>query len=215
MTNEYHLPDKLSPKGAIIDVGTHIGGFADACLKRGARKIYCYEALKENYIVAKSNLEAEIRNGFVKLHNLAVWVSGEGSPKALPFTNSSVPQNTGGGGVIFKGEFSPVCAIGLDEIINSIGKIKLLKLDCEGSEYPILFTSKNLFLVDYICGEYHETSMDNFSIENKTFFNRQDLSAFLKVKDFTSIFIERSGGIGLFFAKKKELTDNFFKEIEF
>ena len=33
--------------------------------------------------------------------------------------------------------------------------MKLLKIDVEGSEYPILFSAKQLGVVDEICGEYH------------------------------------------------------------
>lgn len=32
----------------------------------------------------------------------------------------------------------------------------MLKLDCEGSEYPILMTSNRIHLIDEIIGEYHE-----------------------------------------------------------
>ena len=34
-------------------------------------------------------------------------------------------------------------------------RIRLLKIDCEGAEYPILLTTTQLHLVDEICGEYH------------------------------------------------------------
>jgi hypothetical protein len=46
--------------------------------------------------------------------------------------------------------------IGLDEILAKFERIKLLKLDCEGSEFPILLTSRLLGKVEKIIGEYHE-----------------------------------------------------------
>ena len=35
-------------------------------------------------------------------------------------------------------------------------QVRLLKLDCEGAEWPILLTSQRLHLIDEICGEFHE-----------------------------------------------------------
>ena len=31
----------------------------------------------------------------------------------------------------------------------------MLKIDCEGAEYPILFTTTQLNYIEEICGEYH------------------------------------------------------------
>ena len=36
-----------------------------------------------------------------------------------------------------------------------------MKIDCEGSEYPILFTSTRLLhIVEEVCGKYHEVAPD-------------------------------------------------------
>ena len=50
----------------------------------------------------------------------------------------------------------PVPAVGLDEILSKFERVTLLKLDCEGSEFPILLTSRELARVDEIVGEVHE-----------------------------------------------------------
>jgi hypothetical protein len=39
---------------------------------------------------------------------------------------------------------------------NGNKRVRMLKLDCEGSEFPILLTSQSLHLIDEIRGEYHE-----------------------------------------------------------
>jgi hypothetical protein len=44
----------------------------------------------------------------------------------------------------------------LDEVLGRFACVKLLKLDCKGSEYPILLTSTQLPKVERIVGEYHE-----------------------------------------------------------
>jgi hypothetical protein len=54
-----------------------------------------------------------------------------------------------------------VQAIAFDDIVagvrkRQVSKVRLLaKLDCEGSEYPILLTSRRLAEVDWFVGEYH------------------------------------------------------------
>src|SRR5215213_2924677 len=35
-------------------------------------------------------------------------------------------------------------------------RVRLLKLDCEGAEWPIVLTSRRLHLIDEIAGEFHE-----------------------------------------------------------
>jgi hypothetical protein len=70
--------------------------------------------------------------------------------------------NTGGGRVLDKAGGCPVKKINFDAFLLDITatgkkKVRFLKLDCEGSEWPILFTSSLLNLVTEISGEIHET----------------------------------------------------------
>jgi hypothetical protein len=46
--------------------------------------------------------------------------------------------------------------VSLDGILEQFERVKLLKLDCEGSEFPILLTSRRLGRVERIVGEIHE-----------------------------------------------------------
>jgi hypothetical protein len=68
--------------------------------------------------------------------------------------------NTGNGSVVW-GSGEPVAKIAFDEIVDRVTnhgerRVRLLKLDCEGAEWPILLTSQRLGLIDEICGEFHE-----------------------------------------------------------
>lgn len=214
--NEYLLPDVIDPNDIIIDIGAHIGGFIYGCLKRGARNIYAYESLKENYDVAVSNFDDEIKSRIVKLYNLAVWRSDIDNPIKLYNSGFCQPGNSGTNVVVYDSPFgSPVDTISLDDIISSVGKVKLIKTDCEGSEFPILFTSKRLSSVDYICGEYHMINLYNFTYDGKTRFNEQDLHNYLDSQGFDTISFKNplNNLIGMFYAKKKGLSDNFFKGI--
>lgn len=160
--NEYFVPETLSAEDVIIDIGLHIGSFSYLVLTRGAGQVYGFEADDENYSLARANLQA-FGERVVAVHG-AVCRS-DVHPSHLFFSGYEVFRNgvinTGGGNVFSADTGKPVRAIPFDSIVDSVTqsghrRIRLLKLDCEGSEYPILMTSGRLDLIDEIVGEYHE-----------------------------------------------------------
>ena len=180
--NEYNLPEEFNEDDVIIDIGAHIGAFSYACWQRGAREVHAYEALHDNYKVLVKNTEGT----FIVPYNLAVWRSDINYPYVLRHTGSSFlsdgRENTGGGNVFWtEGSSIKIPAIALDTILSTVDKVRLLKLDCESAEWPILFTSTQLHRVEMIIGEYHEvngvndkgvipehariTGIDSFSID--------------------------------------------------
>ena len=50
--------------------------------------------------------------------------------------------------------------VALDDVLTAYGAVRVLKLDVEGAEFPILLTSSRLDLVDTVIGEYHEFTDD-------------------------------------------------------
>jgi FkbM family methyltransferase len=107
----------------------------------------------------------------VRLYNLAVFRSD--LTDAATLTHSGYfADNTGGGTVMGGGRQldydqqaieharSPraraVPMVALDEILAPLPRVRLMKVDCEGSEFPILMTSRLLDRVDEIVMEYHE-----------------------------------------------------------
>jgi FkbM family methyltransferase len=156
--DEYHLPATFSARDIVIDIGVHIGAFSYKVLRRGVGRVYGFEADPANFACAVRNLQ-----GFgnrVQLRHAAVWRSDR--PVAtLNFTRSHDPANTGGGNTLWEEGAIEVPAIAFDNVLHEItqgGKqrIRLLKIDCEGAEFPILMTSRRLHLIDEIAGEFHE-----------------------------------------------------------
>jgi FkbM family methyltransferase len=161
--NEYRLPEQFAPDDIIIDVGAHIGAFSYAALLRGAGAVWAIEADAENCRMAERNLAAAIEAGSTTLLHAAVWRSDSEDEQLYHggYSSSGGVINTGGGGVIWQREGAPVPAIGLDRIIMAATdggrrRVRLLKIDCEGAEWPILLTATRLDLVDEIAGEFHE-----------------------------------------------------------
>lgn len=147
--NEYRLPDRFADSDVIIDIGAHIGIFSLACLARGAGALLAYEPDEANFNLLKTNLE-EFPGA--KAHHLAVHRS-DVAPTKLAF--SSYKPGCTATGVVFPAESEVgVDTIGLDAIIGD-KEIRLLKLDCEFSEYPILYTTTKLSQVREMVGELH------------------------------------------------------------
>lgn len=211
--NEYRLPDSFAPDDVILDIGAHIGSFCHAAALRGSRRVFGFEADEENYRLAVRNLA---RHGeAVRLTNKAVWRSDR-QVESLFFHATSDPGNTGGGNVGWADSGKEVPVVPFDEIVRSIAgdgrrRIRFLKIDCEGSEFPILLTSRLLSLVDEIAGEYHEFGGDhdpwnvpkNYEMPGVTRLTVVELTEALAKEGF-SVEHRRTGetNIGIFFAKR-------------
>ena len=59
--NEYRLPERFAPGDIVIDVGAHIGSFAEAVVSRGCRNVSCIEPDRSNFEIAAANLTAAYR----------------------------------------------------------------------------------------------------------------------------------------------------------
>jgi FkbM family methyltransferase len=156
--NEYRLPDSFEKDDLIIDIGTHIGSFCHAALQRGAHHVYGFEAEPSNYECAVRNLHSF--GNRVRIENRAVWRSDRPA-ETLRICQSHQVENTGGGNVFWSEAGTKVTAIPFDDIVRSVtnmgqSRVRMVKLDCETSEFPILLTSRTLHLIDSIVGEFHE-----------------------------------------------------------
>ncbi|MBV9926515.1 MAG: FkbM family methyltransferase [Acidobacteria bacterium] len=167
--NEYRLPESFEPGDLVIDVGAHIGSFAEAALSRGCGHIYCVEPDRANFEIASANLRPHVEAGRARVVRAAAWRSDPNADELFfdgyhPFPESYPGwegiTNTGSGSVIWPGG-EPVAKVALDDIVDEVTggggrRVRLLKLDCEGAEWPILLTSQRLDLLDDIRGEFHE-----------------------------------------------------------
>ena len=213
--NKYRLPTKLLPTDIILDIGAHVGSFSFACLQRGAGKVYAFEPDEANFLICTENLKRFGSRAVPR--RAAIWRSDKWETELLYTGPSQTPLgiNHGGGNILFEdGDGIPVPVEALDSILSNIRHVRLMKLDCEGSEWPVLFTSRFLECVDEIIGEYHEIGgkRNNASIPPKALlpgysaYTREDLVSFLDRHGFS---VEIAGSpqshIGAFFAKRPEL----------
>ena len=149
----------------VIDIGGNIGMVSILLAKKYPFiKIYAFEPVYENWKNFKRNIKINNVNN-IKLFNLAV-AGSSGFAKIEYYFNmngcSSLIKNLSSQ---WRKEISTtrntVKTITLDDILLrfKIDKCKLLKIDCEGSEFEIFYNSKLLNKIEYVTGETH--SYDN------------------------------------------------------
>ncbi|NCN42369.1 FkbM family methyltransferase [bacterium] len=207
--NEYKIPTTLSPDTVVLDIGLHIGSFAHLVLSRGAGHVEGYEPVRESFDLAVHNLTpfSDKFTGF----NFGVWRSDRKQSKlglavpATDFDTSSYSLISGNSDT-----FLPV--VPLDPILVRLEHVHILKMDCEGSEFPILLTSKELGRVDRIYLEYHEYGGkfdkmvidDEARIDGVTIFDDQALIKILHEQGFrtTTIRSRDDGRRGLLWATR-------------
>ena len=187
----------------IIDVGGHIGCFAWLA-RKVCLNVHSFEPEKESYRLLKHNSGATC-------YNAALWRSDGPVNQLLHYQKSTNPANTGGGdclGDVLPHTY-PVLATSFDWFMGNLkSRVRLLKLDCEGSEFPILLTSQKLHLVDEIIGEYHELPYgdkvipEHAKVHGHEAWTRDVLRACLERNGFEVELNHEAENIGKFFARR-------------
>lgn len=149
----------------VIDIGGNVGMISIYFAKKFPfLKIYAYEPVKKNYENFLTNIKLNnIPDGIIHLENKAVTKDGRNVNIVTDSTN------TGGSALTeleihkFEVDFvtEDIPSTTLNDIFkdNNIQSCKLLKIDCEGSEYEILYNTNKEFLekCDHLRGEFHNS----------------------------------------------------------
>lgn len=149
----------------VIDIGGNVGMISIYLAKKFPfLKIYAYEPVKKNYENFLTNIKLnKIPDGTIHVENKAITKDGRNVNIVTDCTN------TGGSAVAeleihkFDIDFisEDIPSTTLNDIFkdNNIKSCKLLKIDCEGSEYEILYNTNKEFLekCDHLRGEFHNS----------------------------------------------------------
>ena len=236
--DEYRLPERFEPDDVVVDVGAHIGSFAYAVVLRGGKHVLSIEPDRTNCAFAAEHLRPYVEQGYVRLLHAAVWRSDPNDDElrfdGYQIFTQSYPGmegivNTGSGAVVW--DFGqPVAKIAFDDVVDLATnrgerRVRLLKLDCEGAEWPIVLTSRRLHLIDEIVGEFHElggpfleigenrpSNAHVFDSDRVAGFTIEELVRFLRDAGFCVTYSRhvRPGGglegLGLFVATREQGT---------
>lgn len=171
INNDYLLDNFINNINKnFIDIGANCGVATIILAKQNPLStIYSFEPDPRVYEVLKSNVTANELNN-VKLFNFAV------SKKNNILELFYHPHYSGGNTTYsdsksfnnyfnLNAESINIKTISLDEIIsnNSIDSIELLKIDCEGAEYDIIYDSQEFKnnKIKNIVGEFHNLCYNN------------------------------------------------------
>ena len=148
--NLYDLqPEDVLGK-VVVDIGANVGFFAIQSIALGAEEVYAFEPQVDNY----NKLQEFIKNiPQIKPHKLAVL---DGIQKFINITNDGVCSTIWG-----TSDDEMVPCVSLEEVIDMIDSDAddmVLKLDCEGPEFDIIFSTPKHIMerFDTIFIEIHE-----------------------------------------------------------
>ncbi len=173
------MPKPLPLSADIVDVGANIGSFTFfAAARFPGSRILSFEPDPRNFRQLERN--AALNPGRAQVMRMAVaGASGE----AMLFGGASTSYTTHASIVPKKqtAASAPVAAISLADLFTNYGveRCGLLKLDCEGAEFPILYAAPDWALrrVEQMVMELHPAGPDGPN-------SRRGMESFLKGKGF-------------------------------
>jgi FkbM family methyltransferase len=159
--SHYGYNIKYKDGDVVIDIGAHTGGFsAPLSFHNRKIKIYSIEPDIVNYYTLQLNCEKNSHGNSIVCHNIAI--SDESGHTSFIRGQASTSGHLSSIEFSLKGNSNEICGINtltLEDYFeeNNISSCKLLKMDCEGAEYSILFNSSPQFIknIEYIFLEIH------------------------------------------------------------
>ncbi len=143
----------------VIDIGAHIGTFSVFVAKQARNTlVYSYEPCPENYILLRENIKLNNFEGNIKPFKLGVWSK---TGKHRLFVHNNYTQLAA---MYLKKGWKNKKMINIEcttlkniFTCNKIDKCNLLKIDCEGAEYEILYNTPKEYLkrIETIVAELH------------------------------------------------------------
>ena len=171
--------ERIGAGWTIVDIGGGIGDFTTFAAKAHAdNRVFAFEPTPQSYQLLQDNLQLNQvtnatafpqavwrENGSIEI-DMSVGEPGQ-------FTSQQSSQDSIPAGKVL------VPAISLAELFNRLNLIRcdLLKMDCEGAEYPILFSTPDQVFrqMQRIVMEYHDNTQSA---------NHRDLEEYLIQKGY-------------------------------
>ena len=169
---------RIADGATILDLGANIGAFSVyAATSARDVKIWAYEPLADFHALLAKNVQINRLGDAIRCFNCAV--GAEAGPRQLIVENEAFSFPTLLAGVRAGRRVEVACAP-LIEILDSNGlkHVDLVKMDCEGSEYEILYGAPDACFerIREIRMEYHNLAAERCNV--------RDLIAFLRDRNY-------------------------------
>ncbi len=190
---------QINPGDTILDVGANIGSFSLLAAHKQAGQIFAIEPAKEVFELLQENIRLNGRKN-ISLFNLALD-AGEGVRELqLGDAQASFHWKSPFGAV----QMVPTLSLGMFLERNHVARVDFLKMDCEGSEFDVLFNSDRAVLrkIHRFAIEFHNLSPEK---------NADTLKEDLEAKGF-SIDLCRGEWNGLILARNKNFEPDMMPE---
>jgi len=163
----HHL--KINKGDVVVDIGAHIGTFSIMAGHKTEElgKVYAYEPVPNTFDILKRNIYINSLQNIVHSYKFGIsdkkgkkeFYIFKKDDKPLFHSSSFYQEQSGVIGATVSEKIEVEC-ITLEDIFESNGldRIDMLKMDCEGEEYNLLFNTTNEYLkrIDRMCIEYHD-----------------------------------------------------------
>lgn len=142
--------------GVVVDIGANIGAFTTYAALHGASRVIAVEPDYDNLQVFNLNVETLSLNPRILMWPCAVW-SSQGSVQFLSSAGGSRVEPTGP-------LLVPAHTLAGILSASSSPSIATMKMDIEGSEYPVIASTPREVLqcVCYLTMEFHATDAATF-----------------------------------------------------
>jgi FkbM family methyltransferase len=148
----------FAPQDVVLDIGAHIGSFSALAVERGAGLVVSVEPDEHHFAWLRQNL-----HGVLGYRTRSLLLAAGGWRGDIPY----LAEGARGADCVIdafgdEGRRSAWLSLrGLVDLAASTtpaGRLRLVKLDCEGAEWPLLLTADASCFerVDAWVGEYHE-----------------------------------------------------------
>jgi FkbM family methyltransferase len=158
--HDYDVPScPLRANDSVIDIGANQGFFSCYAASKDAR-VWAFEPFSQSCNRLRANVE---RNGFSSCVKISQTAVSAGAGKAVLLcsdflgggVNTVIEAHARALGQDFK-ETVEIDVVSIDSVIADIpGRIRLCKMDCEGSEYNIIRGISDPARIDSFALEFH------------------------------------------------------------
>ena len=155
-SDNYKFSDiNFNPEDIVIDIGGNIGIMSIYLAKKYPfLKIITIEPVYRTYMFLLRNIWL---NKITNIFPINCAITGDGKQLTL-YVDYSISGGASSKVIVTDNHDTiTVNSMTLDNIFEmfKLDKVKLLKIDCEGSEYEILYNTNNLSNIEYIRAEFH------------------------------------------------------------